>query len=100
MRTDNRLDSCITCSHFFPFPQADNGQCRIYPTNHFPLMAKHEYCGEHSNLQKDRLRDKFAGQALLGMLTHDNTPYSGATIDSMATFAYRHADAMLAERDK
>ena len=46
------------------------------------------------------LRDYFAGQALLGMLTHDNTPYSGATIDSMATFAYRHADAMLAERDK
>lgn len=42
------------------------------------------------------LRDWFAGQALVAMLSGDKCEYA----DLLARFAYRQADAMLAERAK
>jgi hypothetical protein len=44
------------------------------------------------------LRDWFAGMALVGLFFHDD---SGIwTYEEHATFAYDHADAMMAEREK
>lgn len=44
------------------------------------------------------LRDWFAGQALMGMFS-SNQWYTGQGSDA-AKWAYHHADAMLAEREK
>lgn len=44
------------------------------------------------------LRDWFAGQALAGMIAHDNA--GDMEDDILARTAYRTADAMLAERTK
>ena len=43
------------------------------------------------------LRDWFAGMALQGMLSSD---YCQGGPEDFAPFAYRHADAMLAARDR
>lgn len=52
------------------------------------------------------LRDYFAGQALMGVISNPNTPdqligmgFEGAK-DHVAEYAYAAADAMLAARDK
>lgn len=44
------------------------------------------------------LRDYFAGQALHGILMNYTTEKFGATEEMVARYAYRYADAMLAER--
>lgn len=45
------------------------------------------------------LRDHFAGQALLGLITHGNVEENW-TEDEVARAAYNYADAMLLERTK
>jgi hypothetical protein len=46
----------------------------------------------------ERLRDWFAGQALMGLYAKDNTEDS--TVKELAEIAYEQADAMLAERER
>ncbi len=49
------------------------------------------------------LRDWFAGQALSGMLAHTNNDFQPYGFDASVYFAedaYRHADAMLAARER
>ena len=43
------------------------------------------------------LRDWFAGQVLAGMMAN---PEIGGSASELAHYAYKHADAMLAERDQ
>lgn len=45
----------------------------------------------------ETLRDKFAGQALAGLLAHQNRVNE---MDQIASDAYKQADSMLAERAK
>jgi hypothetical protein len=53
---------------------------------------------DHFNLGGMSLRDWFAGQALAGGISGDNS--KGYTVDEMAFDAYQIADAMLAARSK
>jgi hypothetical protein len=46
------------------------------------------------------LRDYFAAQALAGVLQNYTTSKFGCTEKEVAIYAYRYADAMLAERAK
>jgi hypothetical protein len=48
-----------------------------------------------SELRRIRLRDEFAMAALSGLLAH-----SGWAPDDAALCAYRHADAMMRERER
>jgi len=58
----------------------------------FPTML-YEHGGESGGMT---LRDYFAAKAMQGLLAG----HSGNTPDVFAEWAYKYADAMLAERDK
>jgi len=64
----------------FPFCVTDNGQ---------PSVSS----------QGMSLRDYFAAKAMQGFAVSDNTNWKDG-LNGMAEFAYKWADAMLAEREK
>lgn len=65
----------------------------------FPFDEKNSYDGSHYHSHEGMsLRDWFAGQALAGFVVRQSAAFSDA--ETGAKFAYRYADAMMAEREK
>lgn len=55
---------------------------------------------EEKKAERQRLRDHFAGLAMQGIVSAIQAYQTFAGADSIASSAYRIADAMLAEREK
>lgn len=67
----------------------DGGPAYPVPDLYIPHLEQIAY-GHHGMT----LRDKFAGDALIGLLTH----YLSDSTEHVATLAYQYADAMLKAR--
>lgn len=65
-----------------------------FPMPHFTDRGENTHWGEGGMT----LRDYFAAAALQGILMNYTTEKFGANEETVARYAYRYADAMLAER--
>lgn len=63
----------------------------------FPMPASENSQGGHHEQNGMSLRDWFAGMALQGIVAN---PEASGSIEEIAHYSYRYADAMLAERAK
>lgn len=68
-----------------------------FPVAGHCVDASGAYCGDVVNSKGLSLRDWFAGQALVGILSGDQRFFSPS---ELATISYWAADAMLAARNK
>ena len=76
----------------------------VYPWNEIDGQYPNEIYRQHEGLS---LRDKFAGQAMLGLISNPNVirphPENGELFrqyDDFTRIAYEYADAMLKQREK
>lgn len=69
----------------------------------FPSADSMKWIPKHPDMSKEQLCDHFAGLAMQGMLaglSSNETMWADESPLQVATWAYMHADAMLAAREK